>query len=135
MFRPIVTGMILIILCTGCNHFTYTPRSKRTKLQAKPSILVFSAIADFRVSQDRWPVSLEDLKGKGDQYAKALVGFQYTYTHFRIIDSNKMVFTFSDHVKDVKNYQYTGLTDLNNFSGRARFSKKNGKFTWKVKMH
>jgi hypothetical protein len=130
----IVAAILLIALCAACNNYTYTPRSRRTQFQAKPSILVFSSIADFRVTQNRWPVSLEDLKGKSDQYVHALEGFRYTYTHFRTIDSNRMVFTFANHINDVKKYNYTGLTDLNSLNGVAKFSRKQGKFVWKVKM-
>jgi hypothetical protein len=127
--------LLLMVICTGCNYYNYTPRSKRAKYQAKPSIFVFSSIADFRLTQGRWPVSLADLTGKNAEYMKALKGFQYGYAHFRIIDSNNMVFTFSDHITDVKNNNYTGLTELNSLGGKARFSKKNAKFVWKVKMH
>jgi hypothetical protein len=134
MNRRIVAGMLLVSLFASCNNFTYTPRSRRTLFQAKPSILVFSSIADFRATQNRWPVSLEDLKGKSDQYGAALEGFRYTYTHFRTIDSNRMVFTFANHIDDVKKSDYTGLTDLNGLHGVAKFSRKQGKFVWKVKM-
>jgi hypothetical protein len=134
MNRLTVAAILLISLCSACNNYSYTPRSKRIQFHSKPSILVFSSIADFRVSQDRWPVSLEDLKGKDPQYVKALEGFQYTYTHFRAIDSNHLVFTFANHINDVKNYNHTGNIDLNSLNGTARFSKKHGKFVWKVKM-
>ena len=45
-----------------------------------------------------------------------------------------MVFSFSEHVKDIQHYKETNKIDLNSYAGNVRFFKENGKFIWKLKM-
>lgn len=54
---------------------------------------------------------------------------------FKIIDSNRMVFWFSRHVKDIENYKITEKIDLNSYGGEVKFYKQDGQFLWKLKMY
>lgn len=132
--RLIPGSILLIILLASCNHLTYTPRSKKNIQREKPSVILLNAILDYRVEQYDWPVSREEFVNKGKKYRDAFEGFPYSYTRFKNIDSNTMVFYFSGHIKDQHAYNETQKVDLNNYSGRVRFYKDKGRFTWKLKM-
>ena len=101
----------------------------------KPSVGLLNAILDFRTEQLRWPYSKEDLTHTGKKYMDVFDGFPYQYTYFKIADDNKMVFFFSQHIKDVKRYESTLMIDLNGYSGSVKFYKKDDKFLWKLKMN
>lgn len=92
-------------------------------------------MVDFRKEQMSWPVSKADFISKGMKYYEVFNDFPYQQTSFKVIDSNNMVFSFSQHIKDVKHDQKTGKTELNDYSGRVIFYKLNDKFIWKLKMN
>lgn len=96
--------------------------------------MLLDKIVNFRVEQSGWPTSKEDFMSRGKKYVTAFQGFRYSYTFFRRIDSNKMIFYFSGHIKDASNYLKTGKTDLNSYRGSVTFYKENHKFLWKLKM-
>jgi cbb3-type cytochrome oxidase subunit 3 len=131
----LITIPVIVLFLISCNYFTYTPKSRKNIKEEQPSIVLLSAIADFRIEQDRWPVSKEDFISKGKKYLDAFSGFRYNNTNFKIIDSNKMVFFFSDHVKDAEKYKETEQYDLNSYRGTVKYYKENGKFVWKLKMY
>lgn len=113
----------------------YTPRSKKAKLREQPSMLLCERIVDFRNEYGRWPVSREDIANRGKQYYEVFQNFRYTYTHFKTIDSNTMVFSFSGHPQDASNYEETRKIELNNIAGNVKFFKVEGKLIWKIKMY
>ncbi len=129
---------ISIFLCmlgiAGCNYVTYTPRSKKNIRRETPSLLIFDRIVDFRIEQMGWPVSRMDFTSKGIKYYQVFENFPYQQTDFKIIDRNTMVFSFSGHIQDIKNYNETNKVDLNSYGGSVRFFKENDKFIWKLKM-
>lgn len=71
---------------------------------------------------------------KGIKYHNVFEGLLYNYTAFKKIDSNKMIFYFTDHIKDSDNYYETGKINLNSYNGLVTFYKDKGKFIWKLKM-
>lgn len=117
----------------ACNYVTYTPRSKRNKQGETPSLVIFERIVDFRIEQMGWPTSKTDFISKGIKYYEVFENFPYQYTDFKIIDSNTMTFTYSQHIKDVKKFDKTEKVDLNSYGGSVNFYKENGKFIWKIK--
>jgi hypothetical protein len=132
--RTILSASLIIILLVSCNYVTYTPRSKKNIQREKPSVVLLNAIIDYRVEQYDWPVSREEFINKGKKFRDAFEGFPYSYTRFKMIDSNTMVFYFSGHIKDERNYQETQKADLNSYSGSVRFYKDKDRFAWKLKM-
>ena len=80
-----------------------------------------------------WPNSKTDFISKGLKYYEVFENFPYQQTDFKIIDSNTMVFSYSQHIKDVRNFEKTEKVDLNSYDGSVRFYKVNGKFIWKIK--
>ena len=128
-----ILSFLLIAGSISCNYITFTPRSKKNKLKEAPSLVIFDRIVDFRIEQMGWPTSKTDFISKGIKYYEVFENFPYQYTDFNIIDSNTMIFTYSQHIKDQKNYEKTKKVDLNSYSGRVKFYKENGKFIWKIK--
>jgi len=135
IFIQSVVIFIVIFLVYGCSHVTYTPHSKKSAQREKPSVVLLNAIIDFRTEQLRWPYSKEDLTRAGKKYLDVFDGFPYLYTQFKVTDDNKMVFYFSQHTKDIKNYNATQMVDLNSYSGSVKFYKKDDRFIWKIKMN
>ncbi len=127
-----VAGAILLI---SCRNFTYIPKSKKKQLRETPSVLIFDRIVDFRIEQGGWPTSKEDFISKGTKYYEVFNDFPYLTTIFKIADSNRMIFFFSDHIKDKTRYNETKQTDVNSYNGSVKFWKENGKFLWKIKMN
>jgi hypothetical protein len=119
----------------ACNEFMYTPRSRKTKLRETPSMRLCERIVEFRMEYGRWPASREDIANKGKQYYEGFQQFRYTYTHFKTVDSNNMIFSFSGHPQDAFNYEDTRKIELNSFGGTISFFKVNGKMVWKIKMN
>lgn len=134
-FTQTFIACVLLLQLTACNYVTYTPRSKKNVRRERPSILLMDRIVDFRIEQHYWPYSKEDFMSKGKKYYEVFQGFPYNYTHFKTIDSNTMVFTFSDHIKDRDNYNETQKVDLNSYSGSVRFYREKDKFIWKLKLN
>jgi hypothetical protein len=130
----ILISCFLLSGMAACNQFTFTPRSKKNIRSETPSILVFERIVEFREKEMGWPVSKTDFMNKGIRYYEVMKDFPYQSIEFKIIDSNNMVFTFSDHIKDARNYAETNKIDLNAYQGSVRFYKENEKFLWKLKM-
>ena len=131
----IFIAYVAVLILISCNYVTYTPRSKRNIQHEKPSIVLLGRIVDFRLEQNSWPFSKEEFINKGKIYREAFEGFPYTYTEFKVIDNNTMIFYFSSHVKDNKNFKKTEKIDLNSYSGHVRFYKENERFLWKLKMN
>lgn len=128
----------LLISCFGfaqCNYFTYVPKGKKKQLQETPSVLILDRMVDFRIEQGGWPSSKQDFISKGIKYYEVFNNFPYQTTTFKIKDSNNMVFTFSDHIKDIDRYNKTGKADLNGYNGTVTFWKEGDKFLWKIKMN
>jgi hypothetical protein len=117
----------------ACNYVTYTPRSKRNKQGETPSLVIFERIVDFRIEQMGWPASKTDFISKGIKYYEVFENFPYQFTNFKVIDSNTMIFTYSQHIKDVKKFDKTEKVDLNSYGGSVKYYKENGKFIWKIK--
>jgi hypothetical protein len=113
----------------------YTPRHKSQKRREKPSIFLCERIVEFRQAEGRWPFSKDEMIAKGTQYYEVFKGFQYTWTDFKIKDSNSMTFYFEDHIADNTSYAETGKSELNVYGGRIRFFKVKDKFAYKIKMH
>lgn len=128
---PVIVGCTVM---ASCNYVTYTPRSKKAMLREQPSMLIFERIVDFRIEQMGWPTSKADMMSKGKKYQEVFNHFPYQETHFRIIDSNNMVFSFYQHRKDVENYKQSRKADLNSYGGTVKFFREDGKFLWKLKM-
>ncbi len=134
-FRILAFLSFCIVILFSCNNLTFTPRSKNNINREKPSILLFERIVDFRIEQMGWPTSRQDFIGKGIKYYEVFQDFKYATTTFKIIDSNKMIFSFSDHIQDIKNYKETEKVDLHSYGGKVTFYKENDKFLWKLKMN
>ncbi len=127
--------VILILICFAqCNYVSYTPKSKRDRSLSRPSALIFDRMVDFRIEQGSWPASRQDFIGKGIKYYEVLNDFPYQTTEFKIRDSNTMTFYYSNHIKDIKQYNKTKKVDLNSYSGHVDFYKENNKFLWKIIM-
>lgn len=133
-FRSIQLLALLVLSLASCSDFTYTPKSKKSKIRETPNIAIFDRIVDFRLIQKGWPSSKQDFISKDIKYYNAFEGFPYQTTVFKIIDSNNMVFYFTDHIKDIKQERQSGKTDLNRYNGRVTFWKENDKILWKLKM-
>jgi len=133
-FIPTLT-LFLLVVVTGCNYVTYNPKGKKKQLQATPSVLIFDRMVDFRIKEGGWPISMEDFKSKDIRYYEVVNEFPYQTTQFKIKDSNNMVFYFSDHISDQKEYDKTRKVDLNSYNGNVRFWKEGDKFLWKIKMN
>src|SRR6266487_1865778 len=103
-FLKNISVLLLTVLLTACNYFTYTPRSKKNVQREKPSIVLLNSIIDYRLEQNAWPFSREEFISKRKKYKEAFDGFPYQRTIFKRIDNNKMIFYFSEHIKDVQNY-------------------------------
>jgi hypothetical protein len=131
----IVAVVFGIIFLSGCNYFTYTPRSKKNIQREKPSVVLLNRIIEFREEYNSWPFSKEEFTSTGSKYKEAFDGFPYMQTTFKVIDNNTMNFSFSEHVKDIQNYQETRKADLNSYGGQVRFYKEKDKFIWKLKMY
>ena len=125
---------LLLLLLTACNYFTYTPRSKANIMHERPSFELLSRIVQYRELRNNWPTSREDFTGLGQPFADAFKNFPYVYTRFKIIDSNTMIFYFSEHIKDLQTISETGQSELNKYHGRVRFFKVKDRFTWRLKM-
>ena len=136
--RRILPALLILCSCmlllSSCDHFTYTPRNRTNIHEERPSVFVYASIVDFREEFGCWPSSKEDIISKGKKYSDAFIGFRYNYTMFKIIDSNNMIFYFSDHIKDAQKYHDTQQIELNSYHGSAKFYKHDGKFIWKLKM-
>ena len=132
--KQILPWCLFFCFFTACKFITITPRSKRNIYRERPSTLLLDKIIDFRLVQLGWPVSKKDFMSYGVQYYKSFEGFPYSYTWFKIIDSNKMIFYFSGHFQDERNYRKTNKIDLNSYHGRVTFYKVENKFVWKLKM-
>lgn len=126
--------LVVGLLSTSCNYVTFTPRSKKNVRRETPSLLIFDRMVDFRLEQMGWPTSKMDFMSKGIKYYEVFENFPYQETNFKIIDSNTMVFAFSQHIQDINNYKKTNKVDLNSYGGSVRFFKENDKFIWKLKM-
>lgn len=135
MFYKILLSILVSSLMLSCSQLTYSPKSKRQQQLAKPSIAVISSIVDYREQYGTWPANLYELQQKDIKYREAFKGFPYLHTDFKIKDIDNMVFNFSQHTTDDYNFRQTGVTDLNSYQGEVRFTKKNGKIIWKIKMH
>ncbi len=135
IFTRLLMPIAVVLLFSSCEHFTYTPKSRKNIKEEQPSIELMSRIVDFRIEQNSWPLSKEDFISKGKKYYDAFTGFRYTNTNFKTIDSNTMVFFFSDHVKDVEKYKETEQYDLNSYRGTVKFYREKDKFVWKLKMY
>jgi len=81
-----------------------------------------------------WPHTREEFMLANSKYKKSMSDFPYLTTRFKIINPDKMMFYFDQHIKDVENYKEQQKTDLNAYSGEVKFYKENGKFIWKIKM-
>jgi hypothetical protein len=125
----------LILLLTGCDIFTYTPRSRKSRQKEKPSVVLLQAIVDYREAFNSWPFSKEEFIAKGKEYKDAFAGFPYLYTNFKVTDNDKMTFYFNDHRRDVQQYKESQKVDLNSYGGEVRFYKEKDKFIWKLKMY
>jgi len=101
----------------------------------KPSIVLLDRIIQFRYENNVWPFLKEEVINKGQKYKEAFAGFPYLQTKFKVIDNNKMTFSFSEHYKDVQNYQQTRKIDLSSYVGQVWFYKEREKFIWKLKMN
>jgi len=133
-FVKIVVVFLLVTYASGCNYFTFTPRSKKKVQKEKPSIVLLDRIIEFREEYNAWPFSIEEFINKAKKYKDAFEGLPYLTTKFKVIDNNTMTFSFYDHIKDVQNYKETEKIDLNSYYGEVRFYKENDKFMWKIKM-
>lgn len=127
--------LMLICLFAACKNVTYIPKSKKKQQLATPSILIFDRMVDFRVEQGFWPTSIQEFTSKGIKYYEVMKDFKYLESSFKIKDSNRMVFYFSNHIKDEQRYNETREVDLNSYSGSVKFWKENNKFIWSIKMN
>lgn len=134
MSHKLLICAILACILAACSQFTYTPKSKRQQQLAKPSIAVITSIANFREQFGTWPTSLYEMQQRDIKYRDAFKGFPYLYTNFKIRDMDNMVFSFSQHTNDDYNFRQSGVTDLNSYQGEVRFTRKNGKIIWKIRM-
>lgn len=128
-YQLIFAACLVIATFASCNHITYTPRSKKNIQREKPPVLMLARMVDFRLEEGRWPVSKQDFISRGAKHARLFKGFPYTQTDFKIIDINRMVFYFSGHEKDIKNYNNTEMVDLNSYSGRVKFIRRMTSFS------
>ena len=126
---------VCILFFSSCNWFTYIPRSKKNIQREKPSVVLLNRMIEFREEFNTWPYSKEGFISKGKRYMDAFDGFPYLGTRFKVIDDDRMVFTFYDHKKDHARVEKTGQMDLNSYYGKVKFYKMNNKFIWKLKMH
>lgn len=126
---------LVTLFLVSCNYVTYTPRSKNNINREKPSIILFERIVDFRIEQMGWPTSRQDFISKGLRYYEVMNDFKYATTTFKIVDSNNMVFSFGNHIQDIKNQKESEKIDLHSYGGRVTFYKENDKFLWKLKMN
>ena len=124
--------IIIILFFSGCNYFTFTPRSRYNKKHEMPSVTLLSKIIEYREEFNEWPFSKEQFTSKGKKYKDAFVDFRYLSARFDIIDNDKMNFIFSEHIKDFETHKTTGKIDLNRYCGEAKFFKEREKFTWKL---
>ena len=128
--------LALIALCmVSCNNITYRPRTKMQQVIAKPSPLIFDKIVEFRIEQTGWPISRADFISKGKKYEWAFKDFRYLSTKFKVTDSNRMTFYFSQYIQDIEREQRTKKADLNSYGGYVKFYRENDKFIWKLKMY
>ena len=130
-----IAALFLALVFTSCDVTTFTLRSKKKKQREMPSLLVFDSIIDFREKYGEWPSSREMLEYRDKKYYDAFQDFKYTYTKFKIKDSDNMEFIYADHVDDLKQQSATGKVDLNGYNGSVKFFKAGDKFAWKISQH
>ena len=134
MNRMAVFLLVSIFVVASCDTTTFNLHSRKSRMVARPSPLLFDRIVDFRNEFFSWPSSRMDFMSKGKKYYEVMDGFPYSTIKFEIKDSNNMTFYFSGYTQDLKNYNETGKVDLNSFNGSTRFYKEKEKFIWKLKM-
>ena len=127
-------GCLFILFFTACTYITIRPRTRSNIYRERPSTLLLERIIDFRLEHLGWPRSKQDFMSKGPKYYQAFDGFKYHYTDFMIVDSNKMIFSFSHHSKDAESKIPAGMIDINSYHGWVTFYKVNDKFVWKLRM-
>ncbi|MBO9201769.1 MULTISPECIES: hypothetical protein [Niastella] len=130
-----LVALASLTMLASCDYFMYTPRFKSQKRREQPSIFICERIVDFRLEEGRWPNSKEEMMAKGKKYQDVFNGFKYTWTDFKIKDSNTMTFYFEDHITDNTSYEETGKSELNTYGGRVIFYKVKDKFAYTIKMH
>jgi hypothetical protein len=128
----LITAIVFTQL--SCNNFTFRPHSKKQQSLERPSIVLCDRIVDFRVAEGSRPTSLSDFMNKGIKYYEVASNFPYKTTEFKRKDSTEMTFYFSNHIKDIKNYDKSQKIDLNSYNGNIRFWKEGGRFVWKINM-
>lgn len=131
----LIATLVIFVITSGCSSFTYTPRSKQNRHREMPSILLYEQIINFRMVQGSWPISKEDFISKNIKYYQAFEGFKFQDYSFKITDSNYMVFSFWNHIKDVELQKQNNKQNLSAYRGRVIFFKEGDKFLWKIKMH
>jgi hypothetical protein len=124
----------IVFIQLSCNNFTFRPHSKKQQSKEQPSVLFCDRIVDFRLAEGGWPNSMSDFMNKGIKYYEVANNFPYQTTEFKRKDSTEMTFYFSNHIKDIKNYNKTQKIDLNSYNGNIRFWKEGGKFVWRINM-
>lgn len=131
-------SILVLIFLSGlfsCNSLTYTPRSKKNTRKEKPSVVLLNRLVQFREQYNAWPFTKEEFMLKSQAFKDAFAGFPYKTTVFRVIDNNTMTFYFSEHTRDLQQYEQTGKTELNAYAGEVRFYLEKDKFIWKLKMY
>jgi len=128
-------AFLIVASIVSCNYFTFHPKSEKQKYIERPNVLIYDRIVEFRIEQMGWPISKADFMSKGKKYCDVFENFPYLRTEFKITDSNRMTFYFSEHVNDVAREDRTRKYDLNASNGHVKFYKENDRFTWKLKMN
>jgi len=133
LIKPI-SAFLLLMVFVSCNTFTYTPHSKKKMQKEKPSPVLLDKIIAYREEFNSWPFSREEFISR-PAYRNAFDGFPYMQIRFKVIDNNSMTFYFSEHRKDLQQFQQSQRVDLNSYAGEVKFYREKEKFIWKIKMH
>ena len=124
---------LVLVLLTGCNHFTYRPHTAKQKYFARPQIQYLDLVVRYRESFGFWPASLVILRKTAPANEKIIDNFQYAWVDFKAKDDDRMTMRFAQY-KKLPYMANPDKIDLNAFHGKVYFFKANGKFAWKVKM-
>ena len=134
IFMKSILIFMIAFLFIGCNHFGYTPHSKKQRVEERPSAAICDKIVDFRIAIGSWPISKQDFMYKDLKYYEVMKDFPYQTTEFKIKDSTEMTFYFSENIKDLAKAKRTRKIDINSYKGNIHFWKENGRFLWKINM-
>jgi hypothetical protein len=92
------------------------------------------AVVNYRTANHFWPASMRDIALSSEKNRQLVEDFKYTYTDFRIADSNHLRILFNGYKKDAENPNTKDKIDFNSLRGEMRFFDSKNGLGWELKM-